>query len=239
MEEGSQDFTAFKTPLGTFKCLRMPTGLTGSPSTFQSLLEQVLVGLTRKTTVPYLDGCIIVSSTADEHIQRLREVFERFRSANLKINPKKCDSFRIRVHFLGHIIIMKGVEADSNKIAAVKKYPIPTNPTELKFFLGLCSYYRRYLKNFAEIARPLHKASQVVASFNWTPEAQDVFETLKIQLTTTPFLAFPMMEEPFFLYTDASLTAMGAVCRKNKMDRNVPSATPPKLSRKPRLDIPR
>ena len=93
MEEGSQDLTAFSTPFGNFKWLRMPMGLTGSPNTFQSLMEQVLVVLTWKTTVPYLDDCIIFSSRADEHIQRLREVLERFRSANLNKNPTNCEVF--------------------------------------------------------------------------------------------------------------------------------------------------
>ena len=211
MAEESQDYTAFSTPFGSFKWLRMPMGLTGSPNTFQNLMEQVLVGLTWKTTVPYLDDCIIFSSTAEEHIERLREVLERFRSANLKINPTKSEFLRTRVPFLGHIISKNGLEADPDKIAAVKKFPIPTNPTEVKSFLGLCSYYRRYVQNFAEIARPLHKASEVTTNFNWTPEAQDAFETLKSRLTTTPILAFPMMKAPFILYTDASLTAMGAV----------------------------
>ena len=211
MEEGSQDFTAFSTPFGSFKWLRMPMGLTGSPKTFQSLMEQFLVGLAWKTTVPHLEDCIIFSSTAEEHIERIREVLERFRSANLKINPTKCELFGARVPFLGHIISKNGLEADPDKIAAVEKFPIPTNPTEVKSFLGLCSYYRRYVQNFAEIAQPLLKASEVTANFNWAPEAQDAFETLKSRLTTTPILAFPMMKEPFVLYTDASLTAMGAV----------------------------
>ena len=150
-------------------------GLTGSPNTFQSSLEQIPIVLTWKTTVPSSDDCIVFSSTADEHIQRLKEVLERFRLANLKINPTRCEFFRTRVPFLGHIISKNGLEADPDKIAAVKKYAIPTNPTEVKPFLGLCSCYRRYVKNFAEIARPLHKASEVVASFNWPPEAQHVF----------------------------------------------------------------
>ena len=143
MAEESQDYTAFRTPFGSFKWLRMPMGLTGSPKTFQSLMEQVLVGLTWKTAVPYLDDCIIFSSTAEEHIERLGEVLERFRFANLKINPTKCEFFRTRVPFLGHIISKNGLEADPDKIAAVKKFPNPTNPTEVKSFLGLCSYYRR------------------------------------------------------------------------------------------------
>ena len=211
MADGNQDFTDFSTPFESFKWLRMPMGLTGSPNVLQSLIEQILVGLTWKTTVPLLDDCIILSSTADKRIQRLREVLERFRSANLKLNPTKCEFFRTRVPLLGHIIGKIGLEADPDKIVELKKFPIPTNPTDVKSFLGLCSYYRRYVKNFAEIARPLHKANEVTATFNWTPEAHDAFETLKSRLTTTPILTFSMMQELFILYTDASLTALGAV----------------------------
>ena len=141
IEEGSQDFTAFSTPFGTFKWLRMPMRLTGSPNTLKSLTEQVLVGLTWKTTVPYLDDCIIFSSTAEEHIQRSREVLERFRSANLKIKSLKCDFFRTRVPFLGHNISKNGFEVNPSKIFAVKKFPIPTISTEVTYFLGLYSYY--------------------------------------------------------------------------------------------------
>ena len=141
----SQDLTAFSTPFGSFKWLRMPRGLTRSPNTFQSLMECVLMGLTWKIAVPYLDDCIIFSKAAEEHLERLRQVFERFRAANLKINLTKCEFFRTRVPFLGHIISEEGLEADPEKVAAVKIFPIPTSPTEVKSFLGLCSYYRRYV----------------------------------------------------------------------------------------------
>ena len=211
MDIKSQDLTAFSTPFGSFKWLRMPMGLTGSPNSFESLVECVLMGLTWKITVHYLDNCIIFSKTAEEHLERLRQVFERFRAANLKINPTKCELFRTRVPFLGHIFSKYGLEADPEKVAAVKHFPIPTSPIEFKSFLGLCSYYRRYVKNFADTARPLHKASENNSPFLWTPEAQDAFGILKRKLMSTPILALPSMKEPFILYTDASLTAMGAV----------------------------
>ena len=146
MAEESQDRTAFDTLFGTFKWLRMPLGLTVSPNTFQSLMEQVIVGLTWKTSVPFLDDCIIFASTTEEDIQRPREVLERFCSANRNFNRTKCVFFRTRFPFLSHIISEKGLEADPSKIAAVKKFPIPTNPTKVKSFLGLCSYCRRYVK---------------------------------------------------------------------------------------------
>ena len=211
MEESSQDYTAFSTPYGSFKWLRMPMELTGSPPTFQCLVEKVLVGLAWKNCVPYLDDNIIFSSTPEEHLERLRLVFERFRAHNLKINPDKCDFFRKKVQFLGHILSKDGLEVDPSKIEAVQNFPVPRSQTEVVSFLGLASYYRRFVPKFAEIARPSHKASETSTKFEWTPEAQDAFESLKLKLTSTPLLAFPCLKEPFILYTDASQFAMGAV----------------------------
>ena len=108
MEHKSQNYNAFSTPFVSFKWLRMPLGLTGSPSTFQSLMEIVLVGLTWDITVPYLDDCIIFSKTPGEHNQRLQQVFQRFREANLKFNPTKCAFFQTKVQFLGHVISKNG-----------------------------------------------------------------------------------------------------------------------------------
>ena len=211
LDESSQDYTAFSTPFGSFKWLVMPMGLTNSPPTFQNLMEIVLAKLIWKTTVPYLDDCIIFAASPEEHLERVREVLGRFRQANLKINPLKCEFFRTKVHFLGHVISKEGLQVDPTKIAAVKEFPVPINQTQVKSFLGLCSYYRRYIKNFAEIARPLHKASETNSPFKWTTEAEQAFEDLKARLLTTPILAFPTMEDPFILYTDASQLAMGAV----------------------------
>ena len=141
MEESSQDYTSFTTPFGSVKWLRKPMGLTGSPPTFQCLVEKVLVGLTWKLCVPYLDDIIIFSSTPAEHLKRLRLVFQRFRAHNLKINPDKCDFFKMKVQFLGHKVSQDGLEVDPIKIEAVQKFPVPRNQTEVKSFLGLASYY--------------------------------------------------------------------------------------------------
>ena len=211
METKSQNYTAFSTLFGSFKWLRMPMGLTGSPNTFQSLMEHVLVGLTWNITVLYLDDCIHFSKTPEEHIKRLQHVFQRCREANLKINPTKCAFFQTKVQFLGHVISKNGLEADPEKIKAVQNFPVPQNQTDVESFLGLCPYYRRYIKNFATIARPLHKASETKSSFSWTEKTQEAFECLKEHLSSTPILAFPDVKEPFISYTDASLAAMGAV----------------------------
>ena len=188
MEDSSQDYTGFSTPFGCLKWLRMPMGLTGSPPTFQCLVEKVLVGLTWKICVLYLDDIIIFSSTPEEHLEQLRLVFQRFRAHNLKINPEKCDFFRMKVQFLGHIVSEDGLEVDPSKMEAVQKLPVPRSQTEVQSFFGLASYYRRFEPKFAEIARPLHKASETSTKFEWTPEAQDAFESLKLKLTSTPIL---------------------------------------------------
>ena len=211
MEEASQDYTAFSTPFGSFKWLHMPMGLTGSPNTFQSLTEKVLVGLTWKFTIPYLDDCIIFSRTIEEHLEPLSELFQRFKDANLKINPTKCEFFRQKVPFLSHIVNREGIQADPEKTSTVNKYPVPKNATEVKRFLCLCSYYRRYVQDFAKIAHSLNQVTEKSKDYLWNSEAQEAFEILKARLFSAPILAFPSMREPFILYTDASQHAMGAV----------------------------
>ena len=117
----------------------------------------------------------------------------------------------MKVQYVGHMVSKDGLVVDPSKVEAVQKFPVPRSQTEVKSFLGLASYYQRFVPKFAEIARPLHKASETSAKFEWTREAQDAFEFLKLKLTSTPILAFPCLKEPFVLYTDASQFAMGAV----------------------------
>ena len=138
MEEASQDYTAFNTPFGSFNWLRIPMGLTGSVNTFQSLMEKVLVGLTWKLTNPYLEDCIIFSRTVEKRLVCLRQVVQRFKDANLKIIPTKCEFFRQKVPFSGHIVILEGIQADPEKTSTVNRYPVPKSATEIKSFSGIC-----------------------------------------------------------------------------------------------------
>ena len=151
-EESSQDYTAFSTLFGSFKWPRMPKGLSGSPPSFQCLIEKVLIGLTWKTSVPYMGEIIIFSSTPEEH-------FEQFRAHKTKINPDNCDFFRIKFHFNGPIVSKDGLEVDPNKLETVQKFPKLRSQTGVKSFVGLASYHCRFVPNFAEIARHMHKAS--------------------------------------------------------------------------------
>ena len=211
LDESSQDLTAVSTPLCSFMWPVMPMGLTVSQPVFQSLMDRILLGLTWKSTIPYLNNCIIFSLTADEHIERLREIFQRFKNANLTANPLKCEFVRQHVLFQDHIVSWDGIKADPAKTSAVRQYPIPTSVTEVKSFLGLCSYDQRYIRNFASTARPLYQLTEKTKEFYWTPEAQQAFEQLKDCLTLSPILAFPSMKEPLILYTGASQIAIRAV----------------------------
>ena len=186
-------------------------GLTRSPNFFQRLMEHALVGLTWKTTVPYLEDRVNFAATLEERLEKLRAVLQRFREANHKIRPLTSGFFKTKVLSFGTSPHRQWSTNSSRKNRCIKKFPISTSQTEVKSFLGLCSYYRRYVENFAEIVRPLDKLTESSPSFSWTPDAQRAFETLQSRLLTTPILAFPSMKEALILYRDASLTAMGTV----------------------------
>ena len=142
-------------------------------------MECVLMGLTWRITVPYLGDCIIFSKTAEEHVEPLRQVFERFRLTNIEVNSTKWENFQTSAPLLGNIISKHGLEADSEKVCAVKNFPTFTSSSEVKSFPGLCSFYRRFVENIANIAQPLHKASETKSPLLWTPDAKDAWETFK------------------------------------------------------------
>ena len=159
----------------------------------------------------YLDDVIVMASSFDEMLERLQIVFERLASAGLKLKAKKCHLFSKEVEFLGHVIGQNGVKTDPKKIKAVQEWSEPRNVTEVRSFLGLCGYYRRYVKNYADIARPLHKLTEKQGEFRWSKECQDAFDLLKTKLVQSPILSIPDQTKEFILDTDASNFAIGAV----------------------------
>ena len=203
--------TAFATRQGLFEFNVLSFGLCNAPSTFQRLMDLVLADLQWTTCLVYLDDIIVFGRTFSEHLNRLDEVLSKLYAANLKAKPSKCNLFSSRVKYLGHIISADGIRADPGKIECVQDWPIPKNQTEVKSFVGLASYYRRFVKGFADIARPLHRLTEKGRRFKWGEDCQQAFMQLKSSLVTAPVLAYPDPKKRFILDTDASEAGIGAV----------------------------
>ncbi|GBO07184.1 Retrovirus-related Pol polyprotein from transposon 297 [Araneus ventricosus] len=178
-------------------------------------METVLCGLSSEACLVYLDDIIIVGRTFEEHLNNLRKVFQRLQKANLKLNPKKCRFFHKEVAYLGHVISAEGVKTDPEKIKAVVDWPRLDKMHDLRSFLGLCTYYRRFVKNFSTIGRPLHKLTEAKSNFNWTDECEKSFNSLKQALTFAPILTYPLIDKDFILDTDASNEGIDAVLSQN------------------------
>ena len=202
--------------MGLFQFCRMPFGLAGAPSSFQRLMNQIFRGLPFVTT--YIDDVLVHSADGEEHVDHLKQVFQRLREAGLTLRGWKCHIAMPKVVYLGHVFSASGMAPDHRKIVAVQEWPIPTNATEVRQFLGLASYYRRYIHQFADIAKPLNALTQKATAFEWTGECQDAFNSLKRKLTQAPILAYPSFHQsasPFVLQTDASAVGLGAVLEQD------------------------
>ena len=186
-------------------------GLCNAPATFSHLMDHVLAGLHWETCLFYLDDIIVFSSTWEEHLARLRQVFERLRHANLKLGAEKCAFAAKGVSYLGHRVTEESFLLDSALLAAIWEIPPPKTATEVRSFLGLTRYYRRYVKNSTAISGPLHALTRKDAVFHWSTSCQDAFDRLKMLLTTSPITAFPDFNQPIRLYTDASTAGLGAI----------------------------
>ena len=203
--------TAFVARSGYWQWKVLPMGLCNSASTFQRLMNLVLSGLTYKSCLVYLDDIIIMARSLEEHQGRLEEVFSRIRAAKLKLRPDKCSILRREVTFLGHVVSADGIAMDEKKLEAVRNWATPKNLKETRAYVGFCSYYRRYLKDFSALASPLHALTRKNARFEWTEECQRSFDELKKRLTAAPIVALPRDEGEYRLDTDASAWSMGAV----------------------------
>ena len=226
LDEASKALTAFTVgPLGFYECDRMPFGLTNAPATFQRLMESCLGHLHLTQCIIYLDDVIIYSKTPKEHIQRLRNVFDKLARAGLKLKPSKCEFFKKRITYLGHVVSHQGIETDPRKIEAIKKWPTPKTVTDVRSFLGFTNHYRRFIHKYAHIAAPLNiltsgeNAEKKKSLVQWTPECEDAFQKLKSLCSQTPILAYADFSKGFRLHTDASGLGLGAVLYQKQDDQ--------------------
>lgn len=213
MDEETKHKSAFVTPTGVYQWNRMPFGLVNAPASFQALMTQVLRGFNWKTCV-YVDDILVFSSSFEDHLKHMGEIFSRLQSAGLTLKPSKCHVALPEVKYLGHILNKDNIKVDLSKIDAVQSFPVPKNQKELRSFLGLCNYYRRFVKRYSKITSPLNALLSKDVKFTWTDQCQIALYRLNTSLTTLPVLAYPDHSHPFTLTTDASGTTIGYFLRQ-------------------------
>lgn len=224
LEDTHKERTAFTVgPLGFYEYEKMPFGLSNSPATYQRLMEECLGDYNMTICIIYLDDLIIFSKTYQQHIERLDLIMTRLQECRLKLSSEKCFFLQKRVNFLGHVVSEKGIETDPEKIEKIKNWPQPRNSDELRSYLAFTGYYRRFIKDYSKLTKPLsdllpptsQKKSkckdQKKKEWRWTTNEQQIFEDLKEILTSPPVLAYPDFTKSFELHTDASTIGLGAV----------------------------
>ena len=227
VEEEDKPKTAFSVgPLGFYEWNRMGFGLTNAPATFQRLMEKCMGDMHLKECLIFLDDILIFSSTFEEHIRRIESVFKRLNDHNLRLKTSKCEFFKTKVKYLGHIVSEEGIQTDPDKTSIVDTWPIPKNVKELCLFLGFTGYYRRFIENYAQIVQPLNrlleghlstkqakvsKNKKKAVPWEWGDAQQNAFDTVKQKLTSPPILAYANYSLPYELHVDASSLGLGAV----------------------------
>ena len=220
MDPRDKEKTAFTTRQGLFQWKVMPFGLCNAPATFERLMELVLCGLTWQMCLVYIDDVIVFGDSFDQALDHLIAVWERMRKARLKLKPAKCFLFRDQVPFLGHVVTRDGVQVDPQKTKVVSEWPVPRMVKDVRSFLGLASYYRRFIPGFATVAAPMVRLTRKDAGKEvvWTDECQVAFDTLKDALSQSPVLSYPLREGKFIVSTDASDDGVGAVLEQEQIE---------------------
>lgn len=220
LEVDSRPITAFTVPgKGLYQFTRMPFGLHSAGATFQRLLDRIIGPELEPKAFAYLDDLIIVSSSFQEHLVILTEVFERLRKAGLRVNATKCKFCQTQLKYLGHIVSDQGIATDPEKVNAVMNFPTPKSVRSLRSWLGLASWYRRFIPHFATITAPLTKLLKKTVRWNWSQEQEEAMNELKQALTSAPVLSCPDFKLTFVLQVDASIIGLGATLSQTQEER--------------------
>ena len=207
--------TAFRTRYGHFEFLVMPFGLTNAPAVFMALMNKIFTPYLDQFVVVFIDDVLVYSKSKEEHEHQLRTSLQLLKDNQLYAKLSKCEFWLEQVSFLGHVISKEGLAVDSKKIDAVVNWGSPQNAAEIRSFLGLAGYYRRFVKGFSAMAAPLTKLTRKNVPFVWTEECERSFQELKARLTTAPILALPSGSGGFVVHTDASGVGLGCVLMQN------------------------
>src|SRR5277367_6328261 len=208
--------TAFRTHYSHYEFLVLPFGLTNAPATFMTLMNNIFHNYLDKFVIVYLDDILIYSKTKEEHLQHVRIILKTLRKHKLYAKDTKCELIKQCVEYTGHFISEKGITVDPRKIDTIHNWPAPTNVSELRSFLGLASYYRKFVKGFSATASPLTQLLHKDISYQWGTTEQKSFEELKQHLTSAPVLLLPDPTKPFTVTTDASDFAIGTVLTQDQ-----------------------
>lgn len=208
-------YTAFTVPgRGLFQFRRMPFGLHNAPATWQRLIDRVLSHMEQYVFV-YLDDIVVVTQTFEKHLEVLREVFDRLRGAGLTVRRDKCQFCRPELKFLGYVVDASGLHCDPDKVVAILNIPTPKNVTEVRRFLGITSWYRRFIPDCATLLAPITKLLRKGNRFAWSEECETAFRVVKEHLVSSPVISCPDFSRPFVIQTDASDFGLGAVLSQN------------------------
>lgn len=218
MKEESRHLTAFITPDGLYQFKKMPFGLVNSPSVFQRTINRVLGNARFHSALAYMDDILIPSKTFEEGLERLENVFQLLQNSGLTLNINKCSFFQENLEYLGYEISEMGIRPGKLKINAVENFPTPSNVHEIRQFIGLASYFRKFIHNFAMIARPLTDLTRKNSSWHWGPEQENSFRELKQHLIQRPLLGIYDPKKPTYLHTDASKYGLAGILMQKDND---------------------
>ena len=202
LNESSREKTAFVTPFGKYQFNMVPFGLAQAPAYFQTLIKMVTDDC--KFAIGYLDDIIIFSKDEEEHLRHIEIIFQKLEAAGLKLKKSKCSFFKKHCQYLGHLISSDGIRALPEKLQSIRTMPAPRSPKEIKQFLGLAGYYRKFVPRFSELSRPLTRLTRKDVTFEWTETCEAAFQMLKDALCEQPILRYPDSKKPYTLFTDAS-----------------------------------